>query len=208
VKSYRIPYTQLVSILADQKERLAEDHIASPFDNASDRLMSEAAGEYLKLYVLGQQRYRRGRVTDAFTKMLSVIGYPIKKMKTAELDNLEVDLDEFSLRMSHFADYLLSELETRLAWAECTVNVDESLEEVIITLGKDHRVKRYYELVKENRTLRGGVSVPEEIREIDDLAEVEHMFQGIVSSIFSQVESGAVREELKKKFIDFISEKN
>jgi hypothetical protein len=210
VKSYRIPYNQLVSILADQKDRLAEDHIASPFDNADDRLMSVAAGEYLKLYVLNQQRYRHGRITDAFTKLLGIIGYPVKKMKLNDVDNLIVDMDDFALRMSSFADYLLSELEARLAWSTCTVNVDESLEEVIITLGRDHRVNRYYELIKEKGQSQRLplVSMPRSIEEVDDLEDVEHQFQAFVNCVFDQVESDAVRGELKKKFIDYISEKN
>lgn len=210
MKSYRIPYNQLVSILADQKERMAEDKLASPFDNADDRLLSEAAGEYLKLYVLNQQRYRHGRVTDAFTKLLTVIGYPVKKMKLNDFDNLVVDLDDFALRMSSFADYLLADLEARLAWSTCTVNVDESLEEVIITLGRDYRVERYYEMRKEQGAAARAplVAMPRVIQEIDDLEDVEHTFQGFVNSIFSQVESEAVRNELKKKLIDYISEKN
>lgn len=210
MKSYRIPYTQLVSLLADQKDRLNEDNITSPFENATDRLMSEAAGEYLKLFTLSLQRWRHERGNDPFMQMLVIIGYPIKRMKINDYENLICDLDDFSLRLSTFSSYLLSELEEQLNWGECSVNVDESSEEVIITLGQDYRITRYYELSKQEATGTKipSVLIPRVVTEVDDLEDVEHAFQGFVSSIFSQVESDAVRNELKKKLIDYISEKN
>lgn len=210
MKSYRIPYTQLVSLLADQKDRLNEDNITSPFENATDRLMSEAAGEYLKLFTKSIQRWRHDHGPDPFMRMLVIIGYPIKRMKITDYENLVCDLDDFSLRLSSFASYLLSELEDQLHWGECSVNVDESSEEVIITLGQDYRITRYYELSKAaaTGTKIPAVLIPRVVNEVDDLEDVEHAFQGFVTSIFSQVESDAVRNELKKKLIDYISEKN
>lgn len=210
MKSYRIPYTQLVSLLADQKDRLNEDNITSPFEHATDRLMSEAAGEYLKLFTMSLQRWRHQRPNDPFMRMLVILGYRIEKMKLADYENLVCDLDEFNLRLSSFATYLLSELEDQLHWGECSVNVDESSEEVIITLGQDYRITRYYELSKEaaTGTKIPAVIIPRVINEVDDLEDVEHAFQGFVTTIFNQVDSDAVRNELKKKLIDYISEKN
>lgn len=210
MKSYRIPYTQLVSLLADQKDRLNEDNITSPFEHATDRLMSEAAGEYLKLFTMSLQRWRHQRPNDPFMRMLVILGYRIEKMKLTDYENLVCDLDEFNLRLSSFATYLLSELEDQLHWGECSVNVDESSEEVIITLGQDYRITRYYELSKEaaTGTKIPTVIIPRVINEVDDLEDVEHAFQGFVTTIFNQVDSDAVRNELKKKLIDYISEKN
>ncbi len=210
MKSYRIPYTQLVSLLADQKDRLNEDNITSPFEHATDRLMSEAAGEYLKLFTMSLQRWRHQRPNDPFMRMLVILGYRIEKMKLTDYENLVCDLDEFNLRLSSFATYLLSELEDQLHWGECSVNVDESSEEVIITLGQDYRITRYYELSKEaaTGTKIPAVIIPRVINEVDDLEDVEHAFQGFVTTIFNQVDSDAVRNELKKKLIDYISEKN
>ena len=156
------------------------------------------------------QRWRHQRPNDPFMRMLVILGYRIEKMKLTDYENLVCDLDEFNLRLSSFATYLLSELEDQLHWGECSVNVDESSEEVIITLGQDYRITRYYELSKEaaTGTKIPAVIIPRVINEVDDLEDVEHAFQGFVTTIFNQVDSDAVRNELKKKLIDYISEKN
>jgi hypothetical protein len=210
VKSYRIPFNQLVSILADQKERLQEDKLASPFDNADDRKLSEAAGEYLKLYIQRLQRYRHGLRDDPFKKMLSIVGYNLRKMKLSEYEDLLADFDDFELRLNQFADYLLSSFGNRLSWCETTINVDNDAEEIVLAIGQDYRISQYYVLTKEIANLARipVVRMPRVIEEIDDLADVENTVFEFVDGIFRQVEDSAVRDELKKKLIDYIAAKN
>lgn len=207
MKSFRIPYNQLVSIMVDQKERMAEDHIQSPFENADDRKLSGAAGEYLKLYIQDLQRYRHGRSPDPFVRTLSNIGYQIGKMKKNDLDDLVVDLDDFALRLSTFADHLLSPFDESLYWSNVTVNVDDSAEEVILALGRDRRIDRYYEMSKEISDLKAGVRVPQIIEEIADLEGINSAFESFVDNIFNQVTDPAIAAELKKKMLDHLSQK-
>lgn len=210
MKSYRIPFNQLVALLVDQKERLQFDRIPSPFDNADDPKLVEAAGEYLKLSILKLQRFHRGLKDDPFKKMLSIVGYKLQKMKLTEFEDILAEFDDFELRLIRYVDSLLSPFEGRLAWHTTTVNVDSDAEEIILTIGQDYRIVQYYALSKEVASLARipVVKLPRVIEEIDDLLDVEHTIYEFVDSIFKQVEDPAVRDELKKKLIDHIAAKN
>lgn len=209
MKTCRIPYNQLVSILADYKECLKMDHIDTPFKDAHDRKLSAAAGEYLKLYILSHQRFGT-RQGAPFRTLLAEIGYPLHKMKRAEIDDLEVDLDELALRLQSYAGFLLHPIAHRLAWRDLSLIVDGNLEEIVLTIGEDHRITEYYRMVKEQAEAPQAhlVKLPRVITEVDDLEDVEHTFNALIDSVFAQVDNDAVRQEIKQKFIRYISEKN
>lgn len=210
MKTIRIPYSQLVSILVDHKERQHENEEESPFSVANDALLSTAAGEFLKSFIESQQRHNVNHRPDPFTKMLDTVGFKISKMRSDAVDELVSDMDDLLLRVTNFAGALVAPIESSLAWCIKTAVIDDNAEEVIVTTGQDYRIGMYYSLRKEIADIQTPlvVKVPRKIAEVADLEDVEQTFNGIVDSIFRQVDSDAVRLELKERFITYLNEKN
>lgn len=203
----RIPYSELVGILIDHKHQLAEDTIVTPFAEADDAKLARAAGMFLKHLV--HYRDFRSQKSDPMVRMLEVVGYGIKRMKIAEVEDLITELDDLNLKMTNFATYLLSKIEDKLQWCVSAVELDEGAETVNVRLGQDYRITRYYELSREVRVLSSLpiIKLPTVVNEVGDLDDVEHTFRDLVNSIFNQVDRDDVREELKKRLLTHISSK-
>jgi hypothetical protein len=220
VKIVRIPYGQLVSILSDHKDSEAEAKVESPFMHANDHVLAKAAAEYVRNYIYRLQRNRPNPSPDPFTKMLEVVGYPIKRMRQAALDDLETDLDDFVLRLSNFADYMLSPIESSIPWCVLGVDIDGDHENVVVKIGRDHRISQYYILQKQ---LAEAVNLPvvklpdsasdtapgiSGIRELADLEELEQGFNAYIDAIFKQIDNAELRFEVRQKLIESINSKS
>jgi hypothetical protein len=220
VKIIRIPYGQLVSILSDHKDSEAEAKIEGPFMHANDQVLSAAAAEYIRNYIYRLQRNRPNPSPDPFIKMLEVVGYNIKRMRQAAIEDLETDLDDFVLRLSNFADYMLSPIESSLPWCVLGVDVDGDREDVIVKIGRDYRITQYYILQKQ---LAEAVNLPvvklpdgisdsasgiSGIREQADLEELEQGFNAYIDAIFKQIDNSELRFEIRQKLIESINSKS
>lgn len=208
-------YSQLVSLLNDYKSRLEDNGILTPFANLTDPQASKIAGEFLKRYVRSLCRYRRGTPSgDAYLEMLNDIGFNINALSRDECDELTAEHDDFYLRVFQFADHLLSPVESKLAWHEITAATDDAGEQLVLTIGEDYRIAKYHRDQKLGLTYhQDGVTmvpVPKlgNVQDIADFDKATRSFRDYVDALFLDVDSQAVREELKAQLLAVLTQKS
>lgn len=213
MSQHSFSYSELVGILIDYRNRNAEEGILTPFANAPDSLFSQAAGEFFKSHVEAMQRYRNRHPTDdAFVKMFKILGYRVDTLTTAEVDELMVDHDDLYMRMTHFADSLLSSVDDKLVWHDIRAELQAGAEILVLTIGGDHRIAQYYAQQRQARSVEKGraVSIPviRAVEDVEDLGEAVSSFTQLVDGLFNQVDSPAVREELKAQLLAVLTQKS
>lgn len=203
MKDYQVPFSEVVSILADYKRSLTEDGILSPFRDASDGALSRAAGSYLRNHIQRQQRHRSESVREPFKEMLRHVGFKVADMSEAEFDDLTEEMDDLYLRLANYVDQLLQPVDGKLAWHVVSVEMDWDAETLHLVIGEDYRVRAYHELVAVK-----SIVVPKNVKELSDLDGILNAFDAFVEPIFQQIESPAIYDELKQAFIERIARIN
>jgi hypothetical protein len=202
VQKLILPIAEVVSYVRDVSHEFPPGHNLPKESAKRTEMIVEAVAQFVSGYIRVNLRYLRKK-PDPMADFLIAIGY--KDEVTSEgstlIDELCTELDEMFLDMVVICDVMTVPLMEIVGSKKVEIYHDKLTEELVIELGEDIVLARYKELLGRVRKLQPL----RKVRELADLDDVESHITEVVAEIFNSSSSPAVRDEIKRIFIETIN---
>jgi hypothetical protein len=202
VQKLILPFAEVVSYVNDVIGELPPGHRLPNESKPRTAMIVEAVAQFVTGYIRVNLRYLRKK-PDPFADFLLALGYhdEAHSEETTFIDELCSELDEMFLDMVVICDSMTVSLMEIVGSKKVDIYHDKLTEDLVIELGEDIVLARYKELldrVSQVKPLR-------RVRELSDLEDVEAHINHVVSQVFHASSNPAVRDEIKRLFIDSVN---
>jgi len=163
-------------------------------------VLMEAAVAFAEAYIRSTMRHVR-RKPDPALELVTALGYPVKAMSEAELDNLCVEADDLLLNMQVMFDPMVDQIHHVIGNRTVEFRHVKFTEDLIIEVKSDRVVERYKELLKQVKRM----TPPTIVRELDDLDQVGEYIDYVVDEVFKNIHNPTIRDEVKRMYLDRVN---
>ncbi|MCY1278099.1 hypothetical protein D9M68_20130 [compost metagenome] len=197
-----LPIAEVVSYVRDVTGELPPGHGLPKEGKARTEMIVNAVATFVTGYIRVNLRYLRKK-PDPMADFLLALGYQdeLTSEGSTVVDELCVELDEMFLDLAVICDVMTVPLMDIVGSKKVDIYHDPLTEELVIELGEDIVLARYKELLARTRQIQPL----RRVRELADLDDVEEHINHVVSEVFNSSGSVAVRDEIKRLFIDSIN---
>ena len=197
-----LPITEVVGYVRDVADDLPRGHGLPKEGKARADMIVSAVALFVTGYIRVNLRYLRKK-PDPMADFLLALGYEDATLEEGStfIDELCVELDEMFLDMAVLCDVMTIPLMEIVGSKKVDIFHDPLTEELVIELGEDVVLARYKELLQRVRQ----VQPLRRVRELADLDDMEEHINHVVSEVFNTSGNVAVRDEIKRIFIDSVN---
>ncbi len=188
-----VPFTDLLDYLQSNMDLWPLGYNLSPVESERLAQLNKAASNLCQNLILQSVKHIRNK-PDPLINLLGDLGYPLSRLSAEELDQLTVEADERYLDLTLKFDLTDSEIQPYLEGKIFDMAVSD--EDILIEIRGDIQTERYHNLLRQLKRCQP----PKTVQEIDDLTPMTEYIERTVAEVFKNVQSQAVRDELKLIF--------
>ncbi|MNO19222.1 hypothetical protein D3C76_89500 [compost metagenome] len=195
-----VPISDLVAFLDDTLNMWPRGYTVERQGPERGEALVRAAAEFAQDYILASMRHLRHR-PDPLVTLLRELGYPVRTMGDAEVDELCNEVDDFYLNMTLIFDPYVDQIAKTVGNRNIEFRYINFTEDLVIEIKQDATAERYKRMLMKVKRL----TPPTNVREIEDLDAFEEYIDYSLNEVFSNIHNPAIHDEVKRMYAEKLS---